>query len=366
MKIGDVMKLKKIIVLLMLLFISCSCVKDETIMTINKDKTINLEVNLGYSVNSNKKIDMNELKNKVSKNGFFIDSYHDDNFSGYRLSKKYQNINDISSKEDIKLNLADIISGNFDDSKLFKVEKGFFKNTYYANFTYDFSKIYNYSPNIYVFGEDSNQDTNEIVNYISDYVKTHNYNINVVKYNVLTNSEKFGIMNNVLAKLNTNYQGIPLIVIEDKYYVGKSDDVKSNITSDIDNIYKTRGYVDLLNEEVQNNYELIYEVNLPSKVLNSNTNSVSDDNKTLIWNANYFSTNEISYSFNMINTGNIVLLIIGVLSFIIFIIIGMIFYNKNKKDKEKFISKNTNISNIIPVVDNENNEITSINELINK
>ena len=81
------MKLKKIVVLLMLFFISCSCAKDETIMTINKDKTVNLEVNLGYPVNSNKKIDINELKNKVSKNGFFIDSYHDDNFSGYRLSK---------------------------------------------------------------------------------------------------------------------------------------------------------------------------------------------------------------------------------------------------------------------------------------
>ena len=264
------------------------------------------------------------------------------------------------------MNLADIISGNFDDSKLFKVEKGFFKNTYYANFTYDFTKIYNYSPNIYVFGEDSNQDTNEIVNYINDYAKTHNYNINVVKYNVLTNAENFGIMNSLLAKLNTNYQGIPLIVVGNKYYIGKSNDVKSNITSDIDNIYKTRGYVDLLNEEVQNNYELIYEVNLPSKVLNSNANSISNDNKTLIWKANYFNTNEISYSFNMINTGNIVLLIIGVIIFIIFIIIGMIFYNKNKKDKEKFISKNTNISNIIPVVDNENNQITSINELINK
>ena len=50
--------------------------------------------------------------------------------TGY-VNKKYGE--DYSSKEDINLNLADIISGNFDDSRLFKVEKGFFKNTYYAN-----------------------------------------------------------------------------------------------------------------------------------------------------------------------------------------------------------------------------------------
>lgn len=120
------MKRFKYLILLSIILCSCSCVKYETNVTIDSDKSVNFEINLGYAINSNNRLDINELKDTVSPLGFFVDSYHDNNYTGYRLSKKYKNINDISKKNAQKSNLANILKGDLDEKSLFKVKKGFF------------------------------------------------------------------------------------------------------------------------------------------------------------------------------------------------------------------------------------------------
>ena len=358
-------KIKKMIALFTVILTCCACAKDETIMTINKDKSLNLEVNLGYPVNSNNVIDINELKDIASSMNYFVDSYHDENFSGYRLSKKIDNINDVSIKKDITVNLADIINGKLDDTKLFKVKKGFFKNTYYANFTYNFKDIYEFKPKIYLFGSDVNQNTKDIEAFLNELNDKKQYNLEIIKYEVLTNIENFTIMNNILASLNDVYKGIPVLIINDKI-INYDENIKENITNELDNIFINGKYIDIMKKEMDTSYELIYKVNLPSSALSNNATNSQNNNKNLTWNCSYFSENPIEYSFSMINIGNIVLIIIFIIAFIIFGFIGLILYKKYEKDKEKFIAKNTNISNITPDIRNDSNQIMSVNDLINK
>ena len=89
------MKHFKCLILLAIIFLSCSCVKYETNVTIASDKSVNFEIKLGYDINSNKSLDINEVKDIVSPLGFFVDSYHDNNYTGYRLSKKYKSMKKI-------------------------------------------------------------------------------------------------------------------------------------------------------------------------------------------------------------------------------------------------------------------------------
>lgn len=358
-------KIQRLITLFIIIIMCSSCAKDETIMTINKDKSLNIEVNLGYPVGSTPLFDISELKNKAGLLGYSIDSYHDDKFSGYKLSKKISNINDVSTNENIKLNLADIVTGNIDDSKIFRIEKGFFKNTYYANFTYNFENIYDYTPKIYLFGSDLNQNTIEISNYINEYITSKEYDLDVIKYDVLGNLDNFTMMTNILNSLDDNYAGIPVIIINNKVFTYNNETIKKDISNEIDNIFHNGIYTDVLSNDSDNSYELIYKVNLPKSSISNNATSVSNDNKTLIWNCNYFSENNIEYSFSLFNISSIIIIIIIMIIFIVTSIIGFIFYRKYKKDKEKFITKNTDISNILPQID-ENNTITSINDLVAK
>ena len=144
-------KIFKTFIFIFMMMLSCSCVKDETVMTINRDKSVDLVINVGYPISGDKTLSIDEIKSKVGNDGFFIDSYHDEKYSGYSLSKKYKNINKISSKKEKNINLAEFINGKFDDSQLFTVKKGFFKNIYTANYTYNFTNIYDYKPTEAIF-----------------------------------------------------------------------------------------------------------------------------------------------------------------------------------------------------------------------
>lgn len=344
-----------------LIFITCSCAKSETIMKINKDKSVNLTVNIGYMIDSNKALTIDEVKQKVGSSGYYIDSYYDDKYSGYSISKKYKNINDISSKSDITVNLADIINGNFDDSKLFKVKKGFFKNIYTASYTYDFRNIYNYKIYIYLFGEESNQDSIELSDFINDHID--NENIELIKYNVLTNVDNFYKLKEVLNNKMIEYDKIPVVVINDSVYVGNTLENRNLIIESISSLTSSE-YKDLVNPEnsINNDYEITYKVSLPFKVLSNNATEV--DGNTLIWRGNYFSSNNIEFSFSVYKTSSIIILIVFILSILIVIMVIFIIYEKNKNDRNRFIEKNSDISNITPEFNNEINKIMSVNDLM--
>ena len=343
-------KVLKCIVLFMVIIVGSGCVKDETIMSINKDKSVDLIVNLGYPIDSDKKLTIEEVKERVGENGYFIDSYHDEKFVGYSLSKQYKNINKISSNNAISLELSDIVNGKFNDKQLFTVKKGFFKNKYTANFTYDYKKIYDYNLNVELYGLENNENSNNMNDFLNNNYKDSK-TVSIQRIDIKS-PEDFQNFNDKLASLNEKYQELPTVIVNDKVYAGISDETKNSL----------KEYIDSLDNG--NNYELSYKVNIPYKVLNNNATSI--EGNTLIWKCNYFSENKISYSFEIFKVSSVILIIFIIAMIILGIFVINIIRIKIKMDKEKFIAKNSDISNITPSGDDESNTIMSINDIINK
>ena len=139
-------KLIKAIVLIFVFIMLTGCVTSTTKMTITKDKKMTVSV---YMLTDDKKnIDVSKELDVVSitNNGFTVDKVSQDGYSGLKISKSYENIDDKSSLQDVKITISDILRDGFDDSKYFKVQKSFFINTYTADFKYKLaSEIYNYA-----------------------------------------------------------------------------------------------------------------------------------------------------------------------------------------------------------------------------
>lgn len=359
------MKRFKYLILLSIILCSCSCVKYETNVTIDSDKSVNFEINLGYAINSNNRLDINELKDTVSPLGFFVDSYHDNNYTGYRLSKKYKNINDISKKNAQKSNLANILKGDLDEKSLFKVKKGFFKNTYTANYVYDFSQIYDYKMKLYLF-KSNNQETIEAKEYLSNLLKNYS-KFEIVEYDLMESQENFSFLNNILNENSLSYEKTPIIIIGNNIFQGYDEQIKNNIIKVIDGIIDNpNDYIDLVSKDFNNNFDLSYNVKLPNKALSSNATSVSNDSKNLSWGLNYFSPVVINYSFSLFNKSSIILIIIILILLLISTITGIYAYNLYKRKKDFDVKNNTNIENIIPTFENDENTIVSIENLMKK
>ena len=64
--------------------------------------------------------------NLLKDQGFEVSEYSDGTMKGFTLIKKIDNIDDVSSSDSSKYSLSAITSN--DDSKMFKLEKGFLKN----------------------------------------------------------------------------------------------------------------------------------------------------------------------------------------------------------------------------------------------
>ena len=327
-----------------------SCVKDETTLSINKDKSVNLTVNVGYSIDSDKKLTIEEVKQRVASLGFNVDSYHDDKYVGYSLSKIYKNINDISGKETPNINFADIINGKYDDSKLFKVKKGFFKNTYYASYTYDFRDIYEYKNTIYFYGEDGTDISDHLKQFLFEKIGD-NPNIEIESYNVVSNEEELNNLKEILTSKEMEYIGIPVVIINDEVFVGNNEEVRNKIETSIKSI----------SDNVPD-HELTFKVNLPSGSIDNNASKI--DGNTLIWNANYLDENKIEFSFSIFKPASIVIVIIILILLAAGGFVGYIFYKKMMDQRRKFINKNNDISNIIPHDSNDNNQIMSVNDLM--
>ena len=121
------------LMLVMLLF--SGCVKFDVDMTINSDKSLDLKVTtaMADSVKSyfgDQTEESEDNMEEAKKNGFEVEDYKNDGFTGYTVKKHYNNIDELSTTEDVNAN----ISAADKDEKLFKITKGFFKNTYKAVF----------------------------------------------------------------------------------------------------------------------------------------------------------------------------------------------------------------------------------------
>lgn len=132
----------KLTALLILLVISLTgCVKFNSTMEIKKDKSMDYKIIYAFdkSLFGDQEILTNDDKKELENKGFTVSNYVDGNMKGFKVSKNIRNIDDVSSTNDATYDLSGLLDSNKSESKVFKVKKGFLKNTYTASFKFDSS-----------------------------------------------------------------------------------------------------------------------------------------------------------------------------------------------------------------------------------
>ncbi len=123
----------KVLCLMLVAFMMSGCMKFNMNMDINSDKSMNLELIVAFAnemmrSSNETNMDNSEIQ-KLKDNGFNVEEYYDDTMTGYTISTKINNIDDVSTEKDTMFNLNDIFNGE-KLSDIFTVKKGLFKNTY--------------------------------------------------------------------------------------------------------------------------------------------------------------------------------------------------------------------------------------------
>ncbi len=128
---------KKLFALFFILLFLNGCVKSTTTMKINSTKSINFDTTFLVS----KEIENASILDKIAQdklvaNGYNISTVDEDNYSGVKVTKRFSNIDRVSSIKGEEVIISDLLKGNMDDKVLFKVKKSFFRNTYFATYKY--------------------------------------------------------------------------------------------------------------------------------------------------------------------------------------------------------------------------------------
>lgn len=265
-------------------------VKNDTIIDINKNK-INIEMtNLISDELGSEYVESITNINNYGRDGLKIESKKDNGYSGIYGKKEY-NIEDVTTNKLSTLEISNFLNKDFNDKSLIEVEKGFFKNRYKIQYTFDKSSLKELE-NIY----NSNVELNltNIDNY-NEYIKCTNGT-------VITETEK------------TNCT----LVVE----------TYNNKKKEYEDIAKK------LKEE--SSYTVT--INLPVKSLESNETLKSNDGKKLTWTLTNEGVNDINCTFEITNLTNIIL--VGGSSLLLAIIIILILIMINKKKKKEVETNN--------------------------
>ncbi len=163
------MKKTKYIILMSSLILLSGCVKSNTTMTINKDKSMSLSSKILISDkinNDSNKLIIKEEKDKLQKKNLIIENINDSNgYSGFSVTKKYDNIDKVSSEEYKEVVISDFLSDDFDDSVLFQVKKGMFKNIYTANYKFEVEDTFDSTEESTL---ETNDDTTEVLDEVEN------------------------------------------------------------------------------------------------------------------------------------------------------------------------------------------------------
>lgn len=308
--------LKKVIGVLLILTTMTGCVKYKNTMTINNDKSMIFE---GSYLISDKLLETSdsttffseENKKALEERGVKVSEKKENNYTGIAVSKKYDNIDKISNENGKEVTISDYFKEDFDDSVLFKVEKGFLKNKYTANFKYDS----NVGP-----GDSGDTSTSQAL--------TENDKKLAVTDDLTTTTPSTG------EEATTPSTGDDTTTPDDGTTTpttpttpDTTEPGDSGLDSDI---------MGLAGE-----MEFNYVVNLPEKALTNNATNVSNDGKTLTWSLMQSQISNIEFSFELKNMTNYYILYGGIAAAVIIVIIIIIsLIKKGKKGKEVVPAQN--------------------------
>lgn len=133
-------KIKYLIVALFLILLT-GCSSYDMSMSINKNKSMDLSINIVSTSKEEISKYADSLKEKYEVNDFKVEEFTKDNNYGIRITKHYDNIDNNSFAERTdKFDLLYLYNNDYDKSietKIFNVDKGFASNRYAANFFVD-------------------------------------------------------------------------------------------------------------------------------------------------------------------------------------------------------------------------------------
>ena len=117
------------------------CVKYNATMNIKSNKSMNFSIisAIDTSIFKDQEIVSEEERGELEKRGFIVSDYEEDSMKGVIVSRKIKNIDAISSIDNVEYSLSKVLDDESSDTNIFKVKKGFLKNTYTATFTFNAS-----------------------------------------------------------------------------------------------------------------------------------------------------------------------------------------------------------------------------------
>ena len=135
MKVGvdKVKRSFKVLCLMLIIFMTSGCMKLNVDMSINKDKSMNLSYVVAFANSlmnqsgTDTALDESDLK-QAEESGFKVENYSDGSMTGYKFTKGFSNIDNISDEKETIFDLEKLLDG--EEAKVFTVKKGLFKNTY--------------------------------------------------------------------------------------------------------------------------------------------------------------------------------------------------------------------------------------------
>lgn len=308
--------LKKVIGVLLILTTMTGCVKYKNTMTINNDKSMIFE---GSYLISDKLLETSdsttffseENKKALEERGVKVSEKKENNYTGIAVSKKYDNIDKISNENGKEVTISDYFKEDFDDSVLFKVEKGFLKNKYTANFKYD-----------------SNVGTGDGGDTSTSQALTENDKKLAVTDDLTTTTPSTG------EEATTPSTGDDTTTPDDGTTTPTTP-TTPEATEPGDSDFDS----DIMG--LAGEMEFNYVVNLPEKALTNNATNVSNDGKTLTWSLMQSQISNIEFSFELKNMTNYYILYGGIAAAVIIVIIIIIsLVKKGKKGKEVVPAQN--------------------------
>lgn len=275
----------KIISIFFIIFFCSGCVKFDGEVEIKNTKSMNLSITYAVDKNIiNTDVVDDEDKKYLLSNGFTVKNYKKGSYDGISLRYQIKNIDKVSSNKNTKFSITSIKNTKIAD--VFKIEKGWFKNKYKANFIFDATDI--------------------------------NNNISYDEENV-----EYLCSDGSVITVNGNTE-IP----EDCFYASKieiENAKSSNPMSSED-----------LEKKISSDISLKFKVKLPNGFIKNNATKVSKNKKELTWKLKDSGITNINFSFELYNYFHIFITIIVCLIglFILFVLL-LFFKRKFRRIKVK-------------------------------
>lgn len=99
-------RLRKIITMLLVVFLVTGCVRRKINMNISRNGEIELTAIIAYADSANMTVTEAD-KEKYKSNGFKVEDYNQDEYKGVKISKKFK-ISEVSSDSEVKFSLKDL------------------------------------------------------------------------------------------------------------------------------------------------------------------------------------------------------------------------------------------------------------------